>query len=80
MLVTYYIACTRLTDWLLCLILTRWLMCVVQACQEAKRDLQIHLEDELGDGRPVKDIVSDVRDIAQKHCIPEQEVIALVGV
>jgi len=51
---------------------------MAQACQEAKRDLQQHLEDELSDGRAVKEIISDVRDIAQKHVIPEQEVITLV--
>lgn len=52
----------------------------LQACQEAKRDLQQHLEDELADGRAVKDIIADVRDIAQKHVIPEQEVITLVSI
>ncbi|XP_075222594.1 basic leucine zipper and W2 domain-containing protein kra [Lycorma delicatula] len=49
-----------------------------QASQEAKRDLQIQLEEELSDGRPIKDIVSDVRDIAVKNNIPEPEVITLV--
>lgn len=67
---TYYLPLSK--------VLNKRRLLMLQACQEAKRDLQIHLEDELGDGRPVKDIVADVRDIAQKHFIPEQEVIPLV--
>lgn len=53
---------------------------VSQASQEAKRDLQHHLEEELSEGRPIKDIVADVRDIALKNCIPEQDVITLVSI
>ncbi|RZF48705.1 hypothetical protein LSTR_LSTR011335 [Laodelphax striatellus] len=49
-----------------------------QASQEAKRDLQLQLEEELQDGRAMKDIVTDVRDIAGKNAIGDQEVITIV--
>lgn len=51
---------------------------MAQASQEAKRDLQLQLEEQLSDGRPIKDIVTDVRDLAQKNFIPEQDVITLI--
>lgn len=54
-------------------------MLLHQASQEAKRDLQQQLEEQLADARPIKDIVTDVRDLAQKNCIPEQDVITLVS-
>lgn len=50
----------------------------LQASQEAKRDLQSQLEEELSDGRAIKDIIADVRDVALKNNIPEPEVITLV--
>ncbi|KAL1122921.1 hypothetical protein AAG570_003246, partial [Ranatra chinensis] len=51
---------------------------LAQASQEAKRDLQKELEEALGEGKLIKDIVSDVRETATKHCISEQEVITLI--
>ncbi|XP_071450900.1 protein krasavietz [Hetaerina americana] len=49
-----------------------------QASQEAKRDLQKQLEEELGEGRPVKDIISEVREVATRNGIPEHEVTSLI--
>ncbi|XP_069673995.1 protein krasavietz [Periplaneta americana] len=49
-----------------------------QANQEAKRDLQVQLEEQLSEGRAIKDIVSDVKEIANKNSIAEHEVVALV--
>lgn len=49
-----------------------------QASQEAKRDLQQLLLDDLADNKPIKDIVSDLKEMAQRSNIPEHEVIGLV--
>lgn len=49
-----------------------------QASQEAKRDLQQLLLDDLADNKPIKDIVSDLKEVAQRSNIPEHEVIGLV--
>ncbi|KAL7302322.1 protein krasavietz [Trichogramma pretiosum] len=49
-----------------------------QASQEAKRDLQQLLVDDLGDNKPIKDIVSDLKEMAQRCHIPEHEVIGLI--
>ncbi|PSN42014.1 Protein krasavietz [Blattella germanica] len=49
-----------------------------QASQEAKRDLQLQLEEQLSEGRAIKDIVADVKECAAKNSIPEHEVVALV--
>lgn len=49
-----------------------------QASQEAKRDLQQLLLDDLADNRPLKDIILDLKEMAQKSGIPEHEVIGLV--
>lgn len=49
-----------------------------QASQEAKRDLQLQLEEQLSEGRAIKDIVSDVKESAAKNNIAEHEVVALV--
>lgn len=49
-----------------------------QASQEAKRDLQQLLLDELAENRPMKDITLDLKEMAQRSCIPEHEVIGLV--
>nr|CAD7432608.1 unnamed protein product [Timema monikensis] len=49
-----------------------------QASQEAKKDLQIQLEDQLSEGRSTKDIVTDLKEVAIKNGIPEHEVVALV--
>nr|CAD7460389.1 unnamed protein product [Timema tahoe] len=50
-----------------------------QASQEAKKDLQIQLEDQLSEGRSTKDIVTDLKEVAIKNGIPEHEVVALDG-
>lgn len=50
-----------------------------QANQEAKRDLQQQLDEALAEGRPNKEIITDIRDSAAKYCIPEQDVIAIVS-
>ncbi|GFG40143.1 hypothetical protein Cfor_08228 [Coptotermes formosanus] len=49
-----------------------------QASQEAKRDLQLQLEEQLSEGRAIKDVVSDVKESAAKNNIAEHEVVALV--
>ena len=49
-----------------------------QASQEAKRDLQQLLLDELAENRPMKDITLDLKEMAQRNGIPEHEVIGLV--
>ncbi|KAL0269746.1 UNVERIFIED_CONTAM: hypothetical protein PYX00_007381 [Menopon gallinae] len=49
-----------------------------QANQEAKRDLQQQLDEALAEGRPNKEIITDIRDSAAKYCIPEQDVIAII--
>jgi hypothetical protein len=51
---------------------------VLQASQEAKKDLQVQLYDELAEGRAAKDIVADAREFALRSGIPEHDVIALV--
>lgn len=49
-----------------------------QASQEAKRDLQQLLLDQLADNKSMKDITLDLKEVAQKNGIPEHEVIGLV--
>lgn len=49
-----------------------------QASQEAKRDLQLQLEEQLSEGRAIKDIISDVKESAAKNNIAEHEVVSLV--
>ncbi|XP_014205551.1 protein krasavietz [Copidosoma floridanum] len=49
-----------------------------QASQEAKRDLQTLLLDDLSDNKPIKDIVNDLKEMAQRHTIPEHDVIGLI--
>lgn len=51
-----------------------------QANQEAKRDLQQQLQEELSEGKPIKDITTDIRDYATKNCIPEQEIVGIVRI
>jgi len=51
-----------------------------QASQEAKRDLQQLLLDNLAENRPMKDITLDLKEMAQRSGIPEHEVIGLVMV
>ena len=50
-----------------------------QASQEAKRDLQQLLLDNLADNRPIKDVVIDLKEMAHRCAIPEHEVIGLVN-
>ncbi|XP_008207517.1 protein krasavietz [Nasonia vitripennis] len=49
-----------------------------QASQEAKRDLQDLLLDDLADQKPIKDIVSDLKEMAQRCNIPEHDIIGLI--
>lgn len=51
---------------------------MAQASQEAKKELQEQLEEQLGEGASIKDIVADIREIANKHVIPDQELITLI--
>lgn len=50
-----------------------------QASQEAKRELQQILESYLLDNRPIRDIVYELKEMAQKSDIPEHEIIGLVN-
>lgn len=50
-----------------------------QASQEAKRALQQLLLDDLADNRSMKDIVIDLKEMAQRCDIQEHDVIGLVG-
>lgn len=50
-----------------------------QASQEAKRDLQILLIDDLADNKPIKDIVNDLKEMALRCNIPEHDIIGLVS-
>ncbi|XP_049763634.1 protein krasavietz [Schistocerca cancellata] len=49
-----------------------------QASQEAKRDLQQQLEEQLSEYRPIKEIIADIKEMAAKSVIPEHETITLV--
>lgn len=49
-----------------------------QASQEAKRDLQQQLEEQLSEYRPIKEIIADIKEMAAKNGIPEHETITLV--
>jgi uncharacterized protein with PhoU and TrkA domain len=49
-----------------------------QASQEAKRDLQQLLLDDLADNKPIKDIVGDLKEMAQRCNIHEHDIIGLV--
>ena len=49
-----------------------------QASQEAKRDLQQQLEEQLSEYRPIKEIIADIKEMAAKSGIPEHETITLV--
>uniref|UniRef100_A0A0A9ZAV1 W2 domain-containing protein n=2 Tax=Lygus hesperus TaxID=30085 RepID=A0A0A9ZAV1_LYGHE len=53
---------------------------LAQASQEAKRDLQKDLEEKLADGLPIKELITEIRDYAAKHCISEQDIITLIWV
>ena len=50
-----------------------------QASQGAKRDLQMQLEEQLQEGRQIKDIVLDIKDLATRNSIPEHEIIGIVS-
>lgn len=49
-----------------------------QASQEAKRELQSLIVDDIKDNKNHKDIVSDIKEMAAKYSIPEQEVITSI--
>ena len=49
-----------------------------QASQGAKRDLQMQLEEQLQEGRQIKEIVVDIKDLATRNSIPEHEIIGIV--
>ncbi|KAJ1525763.1 hypothetical protein ONE63_008968 [Megalurothrips usitatus] len=49
-----------------------------QASQGAKRDLQMQLEEQLQEGRQIRDIVVDIKDLATRNNIPEHEIIGIV--
>jgi hypothetical protein len=49
-----------------------------QASQEAKRELQQLLLDDIRENKAAKDIISDIKEMALKYNIPEHEVISLI--
>lgn len=51
-----------------------------QASQEAKRELTTALHDDLKDEKPVREMIADLREMAQKHDIPDHEVITIVSI
>lgn len=50
-----------------------------QASQEARRELTQALQEQLADERPVRDLITDLRDMAQRLDIPDHEVVAIVS-
>lgn len=49
-----------------------------QASQEAKRELQQALLDDISDNKSHKEIIADIKELAQKTNIPEHEIISLI--
>jgi len=49
-----------------------------QASQEAKRELQLLIVDDIKDNKQQKDIIANVKEMAAKYLIPEQEVIGII--
>ncbi|CAD7092026.1 unnamed protein product [Hermetia illucens] len=49
-----------------------------QASQEAKRELQQALLDDINDNKSHKEIIGDIKELAQKSNIPEHEIISLI--
>jgi len=49
-----------------------------QASQEAKRELQQALIDDINDGKAHKDIITDIKEKSNNYNIPEHEVIGLL--
>ncbi|CRK99797.1 CLUMA_CG013105, isoform A [Clunio marinus] len=49
-----------------------------QASQEAKRELQSAIIDDIKDGKSHKDIINDIKELSEKNIIPEHEVITIV--
>lgn len=49
-----------------------------QASQEAKKDLQSQLDELLSEGRPIKDIVVEMRETAARSGIQEHEMVTLI--
>lgn len=50
-----------------------------QASQEAKRELQQTLIDDINDEKPHSEITADIKEFAQKANIPEHEIIVIVS-
>jgi len=49
-----------------------------QASQEAKRELQSAIIDDINDKKAMKDIITDVKELSEKYIIPEHEVISII--
>ncbi|XP_059488343.1 protein krasavietz [Neocloeon triangulifer] len=49
-----------------------------QASQEAKKDMQLQLEDLLSEGRPIKDLVAEIRESSSRNAIADSDVISLI--
>jgi hypothetical protein len=49
-----------------------------QASQEAKRELQSAIMDDIKDNKPHKEIIADIKDLSVKNSIPEHEVIIII--
>lgn len=47
--------------------------------QEARRELTTALLDELAEERPVRDLITELRDMAVKHSIPDHEIVGIVS-
>lgn len=50
-----------------------------QASQEAKRELQQALIDDINDEKPYHEITSDIKDFSQRTNIPDHEIIVIVS-
>jgi len=51
-----------------------------QASREATKDLQVQLSEELAEGRPIKEIIANLKDGAARHEIQETELVGLVSI
>lgn len=49
-----------------------------QASQEAKRELQSVIVDDLKDNKPQKEIIADLKELSVKNSIPEHELIVII--
>jgi len=50
-----------------------------QASQEAKRELQQALIDDINDEKPHNEITSDIKEFSQRNNIPDHEIIVIVS-